>query len=60
MHCVSTYPMNYSDANLKTIITLKEKYKCNVGYSGHETGLVYILCGGGTRNIFIRKAYNFG
>ena len=40
MHCVSTYPMNYSDANLKTIITLKEKYKCNVGYSGHETGLV--------------------
>ena len=39
MHCVSTYPMKDSDANLKTIITLKEKYKCNVGYSGHETGL---------------------
>ncbi len=39
MHCVSTYPMKYTDANLKTIITLKEKFKCNVGYSGHETGL---------------------
>ena len=39
MHCVSTYPMKDSDANLKTIITLKEKFKCNVGYSGHETGL---------------------
>ena len=39
MHCVSTYPMKSSDANLKTIITLKEKFKCKVGYSGHETGL---------------------
>ena len=39
MHCVSTYPMKVSDANLKTIITLRDKFKCNVGYSGHETGL---------------------
>lgn len=39
MHCVSTYPMKYTDANLKTILTLKERFKCNVGYSGHETGL---------------------
>tara|TARA_B100000700_G_C14792302_1_gene736475 strand:- start:20 stop:853 length:834 start_codon:yes stop_codon:yes gene_type:complete len=39
MHCVSTYPMNVSDANLNTIKTLREKFKCNVGYSGHETGL---------------------
>jgi N-acetylneuraminate synthase len=39
MHCVSTYPMKDSDANLKTIFTLKDKFKCNVGYSGHETGL---------------------
>ena len=40
MHCVSTYPMKYSDANLKTILTLRDKFNCNVGYSGHETGLV--------------------
>ena len=39
MHCVSTYPMKVSDANLNTIKTLREKFKCNVGYSGHETGL---------------------
>ena len=39
MHCVSTYPMKDTDANLKTITTLREKFKCNVGYSGHETGL---------------------
>ena len=39
MHCVSTYPMKDTDAHLKTIITLRDKFKCNVGYSGHETGL---------------------
>jgi len=39
MHCFSTYPMRYQDANLETIKTLKKKYKCKVGYSGHETGL---------------------
>lgn len=39
MHCVSTYPMKDSDANLRTINTLREKFQCDVGYSGHETGL---------------------
>lgn len=39
MHTVSTYPMKDSDANLKMMHTLKEKYNCNVGYSGHEVGL---------------------
>lgn len=39
MHCVSTYPMDTEDANLKVIDTLKKKFNCNVGYSGHESGL---------------------
>jgi len=39
MHTISTYPMNDEDANLSVINTLKEKYQCSVGYSGHETGL---------------------
>ena len=39
MHTVSTYPMLDSDANLKCIPMLANEYKCNVGYSGHETGL---------------------
>ncbi len=36
MHSVSTYPANESDLNLNVINTLKKKYKCKVGYSGHE------------------------
>ena len=39
MHCVSTYPMDDKDANLRRIETLRDTYKCDVGYSGHETGL---------------------
>ncbi|MFC1535277.1 N-acetylneuraminate synthase family protein, partial [Thermodesulfobacteriota bacterium] len=39
MHCVSTYPMEDEDANLNRIKTLQERYRCNVGYSGHEVGL---------------------
>ena len=38
MHTVSTYPMKNSDANLKMIDTLRDKFKCDVGYSGHESG----------------------
>ena len=31
--------MKDSDANLKMIETLRERYKCKVGYSGHESGI---------------------
>ena len=40
MHCVSTYPMKVEDANLVTINELKKEYNCEVGYSGHENGVV--------------------
>ena len=43
MHCVSTYPMKSEDANLLTINSLKNRYNCNVGYSGHENGVVVSL-----------------
>ena len=43
MHCVSTYPMKPEDANLLTIVALKKKYKCKVGYSGHENGVAVSL-----------------
>jgi len=39
MHTISTYPMADEDANLNLIKTLRDKYSCNVGYSGHEVGL---------------------
>jgi N-acetylneuraminate synthase len=39
MHTVSTYPMKDENANLNMIKTLRERFECNVGYSGHEVGL---------------------
>ena len=38
MHSNSAYPMKDEEANLKVILTLKKKFRCNVGYSGHEIG----------------------
>jgi N-acetylneuraminate synthase len=40
MHCNSVYPMEAKDANLLLIPKLKEEFGCDVGYSGHETGIV--------------------
>lgn len=39
MHTISTYPMKEENANLRMIETLKKKFNCDVGYSGHEVGL---------------------
>lgn len=39
MHCVSTYPMPDEKANLNCIKTLQNRYECDVGYSGHESGI---------------------
>tara|TARA_B100000470_G_C19793048_1_gene393053 strand:+ start:44 stop:874 length:831 start_codon:yes stop_codon:yes gene_type:complete len=42
-HSNSSYPMKPEEANLKCIQTLKEKFHCNVGYSGHES-MGYLIC----------------
>jgi len=39
LHCNSTYPARVRDINLRCIDTLRERYGCAVGYSGHEYGL---------------------
>ena len=43
MHCISTYPMPDKHANLKTIEDLRNHYNCDVGYSGHESGIAISL-----------------
>jgi len=36
MHCQSAYPAPEENLNLSCINTLRERYECEVGYSGHE------------------------
>jgi N-acetylneuraminate synthase len=38
-HSTSSYPCKAEELNLRMIPTLKEKFDCPVGYSGHEVGL---------------------
>ena len=37
MHSISIYPCEEKFLNLNLIKTLKDKFKCEVGYSGHES-----------------------
>ena len=39
MHTNSSYPAPHEELNLRVIHFLKERYKCIVGYSGHEYDL---------------------
>ncbi len=38
LHCVSNYPCTDKSLNLKNILTLKKKFKCEVGFSDHSVG----------------------
>lgn len=40
LHCVSTYPNEDNECNLLVMKELKDRYKCDVGYSGHEKGIL--------------------
>src|SRR4029077_5378531 len=42
MHCNSTYPTRDEDANLLCIPMLRQRYSCEVGWSGHETSVTKV------------------
>lgn len=39
LHCTTQYPTNYKDVNLKAMLTLREAFGVNVGYSDHTRGI---------------------
>ena len=43
MHCNSSYPTEDFNSNLNCIKTLRKRFDCNVGYSGHEKGIQITL-----------------
>lgn len=38
LHCVSNYPLNFKDANLATMISLRQEFDLPVGFSDHSIG----------------------
>lgn len=39
MHCTTEYPAPFKEANLRAIVTLKNKLKMRIGYSDHTEGV---------------------
>lgn len=39
LHCTTNYPCPYNEVNLMAMRTLKESFKCKVGYSDHTLGI---------------------
>lgn len=39
LHCTTNYPTPMQDVNLRAMLTLKEKFGCEVGYSDHTQGI---------------------
>lgn len=39
LHCTTNYPCPYNEVNLKAMQTLKDAFKCTVGYSDHTMGI---------------------
>ena len=39
LQCTSCYPTDDKDVNLAVIPSLRNRYSCPIGYSGHERGL---------------------
>ncbi|MBD5358458.1 MAG: N-acetylneuraminate synthase [Bacteroides sp.] len=40
LHCNTQYPTHFSDVNLRAMITLRDAFGVNVGYSDHTPGIV--------------------
>ena len=38
LHCTTNYPCPYDEVNLRAMQTLKDAFKCHVGYSDHTMG----------------------
>lgn len=38
LHCTSNYPASYDSVNLKAMITMRDEFNVNVGYSDHTIG----------------------
>ncbi len=39
LHCTTEYPAPFADVNLKAMLTIKDKFDVNIGYSDHTKGI---------------------
>ncbi len=58
LHCVTQYPANPKNINLKTISYIKNKYNCLVGFSDHTSGIGSAINSVGFGSTIIEKHFN--
>lgn len=39
LHCTTEYPAPFTDVNLKAMLTIKDEFNVNIGYSDHTKGI---------------------
>ena len=57
LHCVSQYPTNASNANLASMVDLKNKLQCEIGLSDHTKGSLVPIVSIGLGACFIEKHF---
>lgn len=57
LHCVTEYPANPKNINLKVISYIKEKYKCLTGFSDHTSGIGSAINSVGFGSCLIEKHF---
>ena len=57
LHCVSNYPSDFSEVNLKAMLTLKQAFKLPVGYSDHTLGIEIPIAAVALRARIIEKHF---
>lgn len=57
MHCTSQYPASLEQANLKAIVTMRDKFQMPVGYSDHTLGHTAAVVSTGLGCAMLEKHY---
>lgn len=57
LHCNTEYPTPYCDVNLKAMLTLREQFNVNVGYSDHTEGIEVAIAAVALGAVVIEKHF---
>lgn len=57
LHCTTEYPTPFTDVNLKAMLSIKEKFNVNVGYSDHTKGIEVPIAASALGALVIEKHF---
>lgn len=57
LKCTSIYPAEAKDINLKSILTYKKKYNCEIGYSDHSIGSEFPIASIALGSVLVEKHF---